>query len=445
MTLSSLRGRFLLAILLWVAVGIGAIWYSSVRLFAAHVEAQFHEELAVHVRELGALTELDARGRPYLTRPLSDPRYALPLSGYYWQVTRPRFGTIKSPSMTRGGLNYDIAHSANILHRNEDGPTGKAIVYGFVRDLPQEPPLHFVIATDQRHLDRLVKAFTRELFVWLALLALALLASGLAIITLGFRPFNRLSAAIDRLRRGDATSIEGHYPDELQLLVSDLNAYVSRNEEIVERGRVEAGALAHSLRTPLAVMTDEAERLRERDEGSATVFLQESDKMQRQIDYRLARARSGGSRIGVAAQARLADVLPPLVSAMARCHPDKRFTVASDLAQAPVIAMDPDDLGEILSNILDNGGKWAAHKIAISTARQGDMLSLFVDDDGPGIRPELAEALFAVGRTGGEGPVGTGLGLAIARDLARDYGGDIRLAASPSGGCRVEIAVPPVA
>ena len=70
---SSLRGRFLLAILLWTALGIGAIWYSSVRLFTAHVEAQYHEELEVHVRELGGLTELDAQGRPVMTRPLSDP------------------------------------------------------------------------------------------------------------------------------------------------------------------------------------------------------------------------------------------------------------------------------------------------------------------------------------------------------------------------------------
>ncbi|MFN4221059.1 MULTISPECIES: HAMP domain-containing sensor histidine kinase [Novosphingobium] len=438
MRLGSLRGRFLLAILLWVMVGIGGIWYSSVRLFTGHVESQYHEELEVHVRELGGLTSLDAQGRPHLARPLSDPRYAEPLSGFYWQITRPGFGTLKSPSMTRGELDYDIAHSPSILHRVANGPTGPAIVYGFIREAPGGPPLHFVIATDERHLQRIISAFTRELTVWLALLALALLASGLAIITFGLRPFNQLSRAIDALRKGERRRIDGRYPDEIEAVVSDLNAYIDRNAEIVERGRVEASSLAHSLRTPLAVITDEAERLLERGQSDAAkVFLDQSGRMQRQIDYHLARVRSGGSKAGMRPQARLAEVLPPLLDAMRRCHPGKRF-VAAHSADA-TLAMDEDDLSEILSNLLDNAGKWAASEVRITFAQGGSGERLLIEDDGPGLAPENHEAVFGVGHTGSDGNGGSGLGLAISRAIARDYGGDVQIgsAAAGSGACLV--------
>ncbi|NBC37395.1 sensor histidine kinase [Novosphingobium sp. FSY-8] len=437
--MTSLRARFMLSILLWVGLGIAAIWYSSVRLFTTHVEAQYHEELEVHVRELGELTRLDRAGRPYLIRPVSDPRYGVPLSGYYWQVTRPGFGSITSPSMTRGALDYDIAHSPHILHRVENGPTGDAIVYGFIRQAAPGTPLHFVMATDERHMLRNIRLFTRELTLWLGLLAAALLASGMAIITLGLRPFRRLGAAVDALRNGRAARVDGDWPDEIAPLVQDLNAYAARNAQIVARGRVAAGALAHSLRTPLAIMVDEAERLAEGTAPEAArTLLDESERMLRQIDYHLARARSGGSRVGVAPLADPGTVLAPLVAAMGRCHPACAFVVLAPPGGFAPVAMDGDDLSEILSNLLDNAGKWARGRVTVSERRAGGAHALIVADDGPGLPPDRHEAMFAVGATGDTGGrSGSGLGLAIARDLARDYGHDLLMEPAPGGGLQL--------
>lgn len=428
---SSLRGRFLLSILLWVGLGIGAIWFSSVRLFTIHVESQYHEELEVHVRELGELTILDDKGRPHLTRPLSDPRYAEPLSGFYWLVTRPGSGSLQSPSMTRGRLDYDIAHSPKILHRVADGPTGRTIAYGFIRETQDGAPIHFVIATDERHLHRIIRVFTRELTVWLGLLAVALVASGIAIITFGFRPFKRLSTAIEKLRKGEAARVEGTFPDELDILVTDLNTYVERNSEIVARGRVQASTLAHSLRTPLAVITDEAERMQEGPRpGAADTLLEQSERMQRQIDYHLARARSGGSKVGVAASCRLQEILQPLLLAMRRCYPEKSFH--TDVAEDFHVVMDADDLSEILNNLLDNAGKWAKSKIMVTATEH----RIDICDDGPGVAPNFREQAFEIGQTGRSALGGTGLGLAIARSIARDYGGDVLLCpASNEGLC----------
>ena len=435
--LASLRGRFLLSILLWVALGIGAIWFSSVRLFTVHVESQYHEELEVHVRELGGLTVLDTAGRPQLARPLSDPRYAEPLSGFYWQVTRPGFGALKSPSMTRGQLDSDVAHSPKILHRVADGPTGAVIVYGYIKEMPSGEPLHFVIATDERHLQHIVRKFTRELTVWLVLLALALLASGFAIITFGLRPLNHLSVAVERLRKGDIARIEGRYPDELHTLVSDLNTYVERNSEIVDRGRMQASALAHSLRTPLAVIVDEAEQLAEgRRPCAARTLLEQSERMQRQIDYHLARVRSGGTKAGVAENCCLTDVLAPILTAMARCYPKKNFR--ADVPDNKYVSMDGDDLNEVMGNVLDNAGKWSASQIFVTV----DGADILVCDDGVGIAPDCRDQAFGIGETGASPLGGSGLGLAIARSIARDYGGDVTLTDSLSGGLCVRLTLP---
>ncbi|MEJ6010384.1 HAMP domain-containing sensor histidine kinase [Novosphingobium aquae] len=435
---TSMRGRFLLTTLLWVTLGIGAIWYSSVRVFTQHVELQYHDELEVHVLELGRLTVLDSQGRPQLSRPLSDPRYEVPLSGFYWQVTRPGYGTIKSPSMTRGELDFKIARSPTIDHRLDGGPTGQTIVYGFVREVGNGPPLHFVIATDERHLERIVSTFTRELTILLTLLALALVICGLAMVTLGFRPFGRLSAAIERLREGSSSGIEGQFPDELQQLVADLNAYVTRNTEIVARGRVQASALAHSLRTPLAIITDEAEQMQEGPRPTAAdTLLQQSERMQRQIDYHLARVRSGGTRMGVAARISLREILLPLLEAMRRCYPAKRFTV-----QVPddfAVAMDEDDLSEVLENLLDNAGKWSRSEVKIVASGN----RIMVCDDGPGIAPGRADLVFEIGEAAQDARGGSGLGLAISRSIMRDYGGDIVLGCGPEGYFCVQLMLAP--
>lgn len=311
----SLRLRFLLAVSLWVLLGIAAIWFSAVGIFSRHVEQSYHEELEVHVRELGGLTEIAPDGAIILTRPLSDPRYAEPLSGFYWQVTAEGRAPLRSASMTRGSLDETIAHSPEILHRVESGPTGPAITYGFTRKGPAGEDIHFVIATDQRELDRLIGSFTRDLTVWLAVLATLLLATGFAITSFGLKPLDRLAQAFAGLRHGDAEELEGHYPAEIAPLAADLNAYIRQNEAMVTRARVQAGNLAHSLRTPLAIITDEAERLAERVESLSTgkVLLDQAGAMEQQIEYQLARARSAVGKKPSGRGTRVPDIALPIL------------------------------------------------------------------------------------------------------------------------------------
>ncbi len=427
---SSLRFRFLLAISLWVFLGITAIWISAVSIFSAHVEQSYHEELEVHVRELGRLTEMGENGHLALTRPLSDPRFDFALSGFYWQVSSDGRTTLRSGSMTRGSLSEDTAQSSKITHRLQNGPTGPAITYGFARTGPDGEPVRFVMATDQRELDRLIDSFTRDLTAWLVGLGLLLLATGLAIISFGLSPLDRLARAFARLRRGETDELAGQYPAEIAPLAADLNAYIRQNEAMLSRARVQAGNLAHSLRTPLAVITDEAERLSARAEGraAAAVLLDQARVMEQQIAYQLARARSSVGKKPSGRGTAIPQCALPVLQAMQRLHPDKTFTLETGTCRDMILPLDPVDFSEVLSILLDNAGKWARRNVTLSFVcdRHGRVTTR-ITDDGPGIPDHRIEEAFEVGTRFDQDAPGSGLGLPIAREMCHWLGLSISL------------------
>lgn len=439
----SLRLRFLLAITVWVVLGIGGIWFTATQVFAKHIEDLYHEELEVHVRELARLTRIDVEGAPRLDRPLSDPRYEEPLSGFYWQVSVKGRPTLKSGSMLRGQLDESIAHSPSVAHEIEDGPTGPAITYGLLQIAPDGEEVHVVIATDKSELDEDIADFTRDLTGWLATLAALLLATGFAIISFGLRPLNRLGKAIARLRAAKAERLEGRYPSEIAPLVADLNEYIAQNSAIVARSRVQAGNLAHSLRTPLAVITDEAERLCERDTctASGNVLLDQAEAMRQQIEYQLARTSSVAGALVPGSRAVLPELLVPIINAMRRLHPDKHFDLAE--MEAPLaVAVDPVNLAELLSILLDNAGKWARDTVEVSVEESASgEVTISVADDGPGMTEEQIALAPKVGTRFDQSVPGSGLGLAIAQDIIEVIGATMTLSSSGSEGLAATITL----
>lgn len=431
---TSLRVRLFLAVLVWTALGIGAIWFSATRIFAAHVEEHFNDELVVHVHELARLTRLGTDGRPELIRPLSDPRYEMPLSGYYWQVSVDGVPPLKSASLTRGSLDPTVAHTRAIKSAVGPGPTGPAILYGMVRRDPGGAELHFVISTDRSEFDRLVGQFTRQLTFWLALLAAGLMAAGVAMARITLRPLARLGEAIARLHQGRTEQLEGDYPREISPLINDLNAFVRVNAETVARSRVQAGNLAHSLRTPLAVITDEAERLAHDDatRTSAKVLLDQARTMQLQIDYQLARARSSSTSGLPGSVSILPDMLPEVLQAIGRLHRDKSFRLVSGLSESLAVPIDRVDLLELLSILLDNAGKWAKTEIVVTLDESPKAIDIVISDDGPGMSEEQIGQAFEVGVRFDDSTPGSGLGLAIAKTICEGMGADLVL--HPRGG-----------
>ncbi len=420
---SSLRARFALAMLAWVIGGLVLVGISTSALFRRHVEGVFHAELEEHLVELVGLTEFDTDGQPELSRPLSDPRYGAAGSGYYWQVSRAGTSLLRSPSLGKSQLPGQLTAETSVVHIRTRGPSGDAMIYGTTHEQAGGGRLQYLIATDVRHLDDLVAAFQWELLAWLVALALLLIAGALIALRFATRPLDRLAASIARVRTGQDQRMGSAWPAEIAPLASDLDRLIESREAMVAAARIEAGNLAHGLRTSLAVLTDEAETLA--DHPAGTTLMAECTAMARRLDWHLARARAAAGQ-GAIIETRLPEALDPLISAMRRLHAVRRIAFTAD--GPPLrIAIDPDAFAEILSNLLDNAGKWARAHVDVRWETSGSNVVLTVTDDGPGIPAETLESLWKPGVRLDEAMPGHGLGLAIALDLTIAANGQLAL------------------
>ncbi len=279
----------------------------------------------------------------------------------------------------------------------------------------------------------------------MGLIAGAFVVGGLFLVRKALAPFRTLRAGLSSVREGRSQSIEGDYPTEVQPLVNDLNALLEDRERAVARALTTAGDLAHGLKTPLAVLAQEAEQARAAGHHDlATTLRQQVERMQRQIDYHLARARATASTR--AAPGHRCSVLPSvegLVRTMRRLHAERELSIDVDVSPAHEIRGRREDLDEMLGNLLDNACKWARSRVAISSSIDEDRLSISVDDDGPGLDPSLRAQVLQRGVRADQQVRGSGLGLAIVSDLAELYGGSVTLETSPLGGTRARLELPP--
>lgn len=440
----SFRFRYIASTFIWIVVGLLLTGATVTYLMRSYITEQFHEELQVHVEELALLADVAADGAPRLIRPFSDPRYMVPGSGFYWQVERDGHVSARSRSLGQNALPMTPARLATPHWAIIQSPTGKAIAYGAVRPVGSSRiPARVVIATDLRILDDVLNRFEWPLGWSLSVFAIVMTITGAVQVAFGLKPIDRLKRDISVVRAGQAAHLDEDHPWEFRPLVEDLNGLLDSNREMVRHARVQAGNLAHGLRTPMAVILDEIENLYDRGQTeSADILMRECDRMQRQIDYHLARARVIATGSVPGARASLIETVDPILIAMRRLHADRRISLSCAQLPDRTLACDPIDLGEILSSLLDNACKWAKHRVHVSWQDVGDTVEIAIEDDGPGIDPAARERVFGIGERLDDSVPGTGLGLAISRELVRVYGGEIRLGSSPRGGLEAVAILP---
>jgi signal transduction histidine kinase len=277
----------------------------------------------------------------------------------------------------------------------------------------------------------------------LTIIAVALILAGLALVRLGMSPFNQLRERLSAVRHGRAKRLDGSYPTEVQPLVNDLNALLDHREQVVHRAQSKAGDLAHGLKTPLAVLAQEAERARASGQSELGAMIQQQvDRMRRQIDYHLAQARAAASGATPGAACSLQKSAEGLVRTLQHLHADRGLTIESAVDAKYFIRGQREDLDEMLGNLLDNACKWAKTRVSITAKQNGTMVFITVDDDGAGLAPSMREKVLQRGVRADEAAPGSGFGLAIVRDLAELYGGSITLADSPLGGLRARLLLP---
>lgn len=273
-------------------------------------------------------------------------------------------------------------------------------------------------------------------------IGLACMAAGALQIRRGMSAVEELRARLGAVRRGDAPQLLGQYPAEVQPLVDDLNALLTDRAQRVTRAIEAAGDLAHGLKTPLAVLARDAERAAVAgDRQLAESMTGQIERMRRQIDYHLAGTRAAAAARMPGVTCALETAVPRLARALERLHAERglRFELVIDADH--IVGCAPQDVEEMLGNLLDNACTWARATVRVSAARDLDRIVIHVDDDGPGLEAGLAARVLERGVRADERGPGSGLGLAIVRQLAELYGGSVTLERSPLGGLRARLVL----
>ena len=280
-------------------------------------------------------------------------------------------------------------------------------------------------------------------FVALLVFTVICILVGLWQVRRGMSPIEQLRRRLSDVREGRSGRLDGVSPSEVQPLVDDLNLLLEHREAAVARAIAKAGDLAHGLKTPLAVLTHEAGRVSAAGhEDLAEVIEQQIDRMRRQTEYHLAQARAAASGSLPGARCDLHGAASALVRTLLHLHADRGLTIENEVDVAHQVRCQREDGDEMLGNLLDNACKWARSEVTVRSAQANGMVSVSVDDDGPGLAAELRTEVLRRGVRADEQAPGSGLGLAIVRDLAALYGGAIVLESSPRGGVRAVLQLP---
>jgi signal transduction histidine kinase len=278
----------------------------------------------------------------------------------------------------------------------------------------------------------------------IGILAFVFMLGGLAQVRRGMAPVNELRQRLLELRQGRARRLDGDYPSEVQPLVDDLNALLDHREEAVRRAQARAGDLAHGLKTPLAVLAQDAAQA-ERDGHAelAASIRREVEGMRHQVDSHLAQARAAASAAAPGARCAVASSAEPLGRTLDRLYADRRLTFRIEVPPGLAVAVERPDLDEMLGNLLDNACKWARGRVTLAATGNGArQVLVIVEDDGEGVPEALWAQVLDRGVRADQSSPGTGLGLAIVRDLVGVYGGSIALGRASIGGLRAELRLP---
>lgn len=453
MNTDSLAFRLAAGAALWCAVALLVSGLVLASLFRETVERGFDQRLAALLESVIAASQGQPDDQVGLTRPLGEPRFGRPFSGWYWQIDTARGVVLRSrslwdqvlpapdPAAAPAPSSVSGQTAVSMQHYDAPGPEGQSLRIVARRiTLPHSATEYvFRVAGDRDEISEEIRLFNETLAWSLGALGLGLVAAVLLQVRYGLVPLRRLGRSLADIRLGHASRLEGHFPREVQPLVQELNALVDHNAALVERARRQIADLAHALKTPLSVLVNEAAASRTPLAGTVR---KQTARMRRQVDHTLARARAAGSANILGARTPVAPVVHDLSRTLKRIYTERPHAILVRCEKNTVFAGERQDLEEMIGNLLDNACKWSRTKVDVSVDANDGRLTVRVEDDGPGLLPDSAERMLERGARLDEQVEGWGLGLSIVRDIAALYGGAIAFESAPSGGLAVRLVLP---
>ena len=447
MRLGSLRLRLIAGGIVAILVALTIAGAGLILLFERHLTRTMADDLDVQLKQLLAGVDFDQEGNLVVTRSPTDPRFADPLSGLYWQVEDDRGHLLRSRSLwdTILQLPADEPSPGELHHHEALGPANAHVLIAERRVLltfaDRHVPVRVAVAIDLTRVSAAASAFAKDLAIALGLLGLALVIATSVQVGLGLRPLDVLRRGVADIRSGRRHHLPAGVPAEVRPLVEEVNALLDAREREIERSRSRAADLAHGLKTPLAALAADAARLRGRGEQAIAQDIESvGDAMSRHVDRELVRARVRGAvRHQYSHLTSLAPLVRSLVATLSRTPFGMRVTIEPHIADDVQVPLDRTDLAEVLGNLLENAARHATQRVRISVDSEA---SIVIEDDGPGISPDQWSRALERGARLDERGEGAGLGLAIVQDVLDAYGWRLGLAKSDLGGLKATISPP---
>jgi signal transduction histidine kinase len=453
---NSLALRLFYSAAAWTVVTLVVTGIVLSSLYRGAVERAFDRRLGVYLRTIVAdvATPDEASDRP--SQSFGEPLFELPLSGWYWQVTRLDPGKVdvrSSRSLWDSTLPHleDRAVTPSASGTRQDyvqGPEDQRLrLLERTIDLGDEGRFLVAVAGDASDIDDETRSFDYALLITFAVLGGVLLLITTFQVRYGLAPLNRISQGLAAIRSGTAEQLEGRFPIEIAPLARETNALLDANREIVMRARTHVGNLAHALKTPLSVMLNEAATHNE--DPFAAKVREQTDIMRDQVARHLERARLAARVATIGTVTDVRPVVTALARTMEKIHHDRGIAIDLDAPENARFRGERQDLEEMIGNLVDNACKWAQSRVAVEAISERSDASadrhfvrIVVDDDGPGLSPQQREQVARRGRRLDETKPGSGLGLSIVVELASLYGGGLTLGTAPIGGLRAELLLP---
>ena len=478
--LDSLTVRVLGYSTIWALIGLFILGFVISNLYAAGAERNMQDLLRTQLYSVVNSisvnpTDKSLQGDP----PMNDLAFQQPGSGWYWEAIplgdykaekrmSDNMAGIDVPSVTgdivpfnpRFERYYATTDSAgNNVRVSEAEISVEEDTGDEVTDLTQQDDsadsvyrsVRFRMIGNHDVVDQDVALFNRSLYFALALFGAGSLLLNALVILIGLRPLDGVRKSLTDIRDGRAERLDENLPLEIQPLAQEVNALIDGNRRVMERARMQVGNLAHSLKTPIAVLLNDAGQMQA---PHGDLVRSQAEIMRGQVQSYLNRARIAAQRDSILARTEAEPVLERLVRVMRKLNPDTTF----DLAVQPRglrLAMEAQDVEETIGNLVENAARFARKRIAITAApapkgvvgddpaRRG-WVSIIIDDDGPGLEPDQIKEAMKRGRRLDESKPGTGLGLSIVSEIVAEYKGVLQLSRAPSGGLRAELVLPAI-
>jgi len=442
--MNSISVRLLLAAALLMTAFIGVTTLAISHAVDQRARQALEERMQGQIYALLGVTEIDDNGNIDIHEAdLPNGLMRQPASGTYAEVRDTAEQQVwRSPSLTTAIPNStDGAIGQWMFSKENDVTLGSIFINRFAVEwlLPNgtTTAYQFVLADSSEEFDRQRLSFNRNLWLAMLLMGILLLLSIALALAWGLSPLRRIARQLNDIESGKRESLPVDVPNELHPLTSRINLLIASERGRQKRYRQTLDDLAHSLKTPLSVLRNADTA----NTSAAQEQIRQADRMEQIVSYHIKRADAGTQRL-LTAPTSLARPADRIISSLEKVYHQRRVQFHNKIDERISARVQEADLMEIFGNLLENACKYGAQVITLESSKSAGMISVTIDDDGPGFPDGAQDKLLKRGERADTQIEGQGIGLSITRELIEGYGGSLAISNNTGGGARITVKLP---